>query len=63
MEGGIERGILDVEGVGAGGLEPGGDVVAVPRAAGQRLEDQRVEGAVEEAFGYAASSLPHELRV
>jgi hypothetical protein len=48
MERGVEGAVLDVEVVLGGGPDPAGDGVAVPGAPGEGLEDQDVEGALEE---------------
>jgi hypothetical protein len=44
----VERPLLDAEDVGAHPLDPPGDGVPVSGPPGERLEDQRVEGAVEQ---------------
>src|SRR5256885_2346535 len=49
VEGGVERSLLDAQHVVGGGFDPAGDAVAVHRAPGQRLEDEELDGSLEEA--------------
>src|SRR3954469_3467935 len=49
VERGIERALLDAEHVVGGGLDPAGDPVAMHRAPGERLENEELDRALQEA--------------
>ncbi len=58
VEGGIEGAVLDVEVVLGGGTDPGGDGVAVAGSPAQGLENEDIEGALEEVEFSAWHAFP-----
>src|SRR5438309_80474 len=48
VKGGIERSLLDLKRVVGQLLQPSGDAVAMHRSPGESLEDEHVEGALEQ---------------
>src|SRR4051812_27930444 len=63
VEGRVEGAFFDLQGSGGGVLEPLGDGVPMPGPAAERLQHQRVEGAMEQILAgreHRATSLGHQ---
>jgi len=61
VEGLVERGVFDGEVAVAALVNDLGDAVAVERFRAERLEDQHVDGALQQAHGFFGHCLPHNV--